>query len=170
MSVISNLVNDAQDLPTREMLKRMNQRITSGEDESVLIIKALHALEHLEGRQLLDALELATRNRRKLSKYFDAAISRASDERNALRIDDLLELKNLIDDPPNTGKTLLQTTMDTALDYLASKKKNPRLTYRQHAKQTLISAGKEHDTESVVIESERIKTAISRVRKAMRKV
>jgi hypothetical protein len=105
MGVISGLLNDAHDLPTREMLKRIDQRIASGENESALIIKALHALEHLEGRQILDALELATRNRRELSKHFEAAIRQAADERDALRIEDLLELKDLIDNPPDTVTT-----------------------------------------------------------------
>ncbi len=170
MGVITGLLNDVRDLPTREMLKRMDQRIASGEDESALIVKALHALERLEGRQLFDALELATRNRRELKRYFEAAIQQAAGERDALRIDDLLELKDLIDNPPDTGKTIEQETIDLALGYWAAKKSNPRLTYRQYAKQKAISTGKSHDTESVVIEAERIKTAVSRVKKAKSKM
>jgi hypothetical protein len=107
------------------MLKRMDQQIASGEDESALIIKALHALERLEGRQLLDTLELATRNRRELKRYFEAAISQAANERDALRIEDLQELQDLILNPPDTRKKIQQDTIDLALRALKIKKKLP---------------------------------------------
>jgi hypothetical protein len=168
MDVISDLLNNANDLPTREMLKRMDQRIASGEDESTLIIKALRALEHLEGRQLLDALELGTRNRRELKRYFEAAINQAAGERDALRIEDLQELQELILNPPDTSKTIEQETIDLALGYWAAKRVTPTLTYKKYARQKAMSTGMAYDAESIVFEAERIRTAVSRVKKANR--
>lgn len=160
MGVVSGLLNNANDLPAREMLKRMSKRIASGEDEGALIVKALHALERLEGQQLLDALDLGTRNRRKLERYFDGAISQAADERDALRIEDLMDLKNLLLNPPDTTRTIDQSTVDLALEAYKLKRKHPYWSYVRIATEM---TGNPSD-------GERIKKAVQRARRAVKSV
>lgn len=170
MGVIADLLKNERDLPTREMLKRMNQRIVKGEDEGVLIINALHALEHVEGRQRFDALELETRNRRELKHYFDAVIKQAGEERDALRIEDLIELREVLLNPPETTHTRWQETVDQVIKAMMIKKQHPYWTYERIVTEMNLQAADTSGKQKKMYTVAMIKKAVQRVKKAAKSV
>ena len=147
-------------LPYYEMLNRFIKRVDTGKiDERDMLIKALSALELVESRQMYAGLEIATRNRKELSKYFEGAINQAVAERDALVIVKLQRLQRLLDNPPNTTRTLDQETVDLALEVWNVQKEHPSWSLKDIAVKHF----------GDINEYERIKKATQRVRKERKK-
>ena len=108
-------------LPLDEMLDRMTARVKAkGIDEHDLILQSLTTLEQVETDQLTSALEIATRDRRKLTEYFNDAIDKAVAKRDALEIVRLQRLKKLIEEPPEqrTTRKMDNETVELAIEVL----------------------------------------------------
>jgi hypothetical protein len=146
-------------LPYNELLNRFIKRVdTEKIDERDLLIKALSALEQVESRQLYAGLEIATRNRNELNKYFEKAINQAVAERDALLLVKLQGLQKLLDNPPDSTRTIDQETIDLALEVWNVKKEHPSWTLKDIAVKHF----------GDINEYERIRKATQRVRKAQK--
>lgn len=158
MSYLKNKSGNYQ--PYYEMLKRHILRVeTEKIDERDLLINALSALEHLESRKRFSGLEIATRNRKELNKYFENAIKQAVAERDALLLVELQRLQALLDSPPDTTRTLDQDTIDLALEAWSIQKKHPGWSLKDVAVKHF----------GDINEYERIKKATQRVRTVQKK-
>jgi hypothetical protein len=142
------------------MLARFIKRVDSEKvDERDLLLKALSALEQVESRQRYAGLEIATRNRKELNKYFENAINQAIDERDALSILKLQRLQKLLDNPPDSTRTLDQETVDLALEVWSVQKEHPNWSLKDIAVKHF----------GDINEYERIKKATQRVRNERKK-
>ena len=147
-------------LPHYEMLARFIKRVNSEKiDERDLLIKALSALERVESKERFAGLEIATRNRKELSKYFEGAINQAVAERDALLLVRLQRLQKLLDNPPNSTRTLDQETIDLVLKVWSVQEKYPNWSLKDIVVKHF----------GGINEYERIKKAIQRVRKEREK-
>jgi hypothetical protein len=147
-------------LPLYEMLARFIKRVDSEKiDERDLLIKALSALEQVESRQRFAGLEIATRNRRELSKYFEGAINQAIAERDAVLLVKLQRFQQLLDNPPEATRTLDQETVDLALEVWSVQKEHPNWSLKDIAVKHF----------GDISEYERIKKATQRVRNERKK-
>ena len=121
-------------LPYYEMLARFIKRVDSEKlDERDLLIRALSALEQVESRQRFTGLEIATRNRKELSRYLEGAINQAVAERDALALVKLQRLQKLLDNPPDSTRTLDQETVDLALEVWSIKEQHPNWSLKDIA-------------------------------------
>lgn len=119
-------------LPPVEMLERMMERVEEkGIDERELIFTALRTLEQVESDQQHSELEIATRDRRRLIKYFDGALELAVAKRDALEIVRLKRLKKLINEPPSTTRKIDSTTIDSLLKVYVAMHENPRFNFKE---------------------------------------
>jgi hypothetical protein len=78
-------------------------------------------------------LEIATRNRRELGKHFESAINQAIAERDALSLVKLQRLQKLLDNPPDSTRTIEQETVDLALEVWSIKDKHPNWSLKDIA-------------------------------------
>ena len=147
-------------LPYYEMLARFIKRVDSEKiDERDLLIKALSALERVESKERFAGLEIATRNRKELNKYFEGAINQAVAERDALLLTRLQKLQKLLDNPPDSTRTLDQETIDLALKVWSIQKEHPNWSLKDIVVKHF----------GGIDEYERIKKATQRVRKERKK-
>ncbi len=147
-------------LPYHEMLSRLIKKVETGNvDERDLIIRALSVAERVELRQMYDALEIATRNRKDLKEYFDESKSQAIAQRDALILRKLERLQKTLDNPPDKTRTLDQETVDLALEVWSVQMDHPSWSLKD------IAVKHFHD----INEYERIKKATQRVRKVINK-
>ena len=147
-------------LPYYEMLDRLVNRVeTEKIDERDLIIKALSVLEQTESRQMFSALEIATRNRKPLNEYFHEAMRQAMAQRDALQLIRLKQLKDILDNPPITTRTIDQKTIDLALEVWKVQQEHPNWTLKEVAVKHF----------GDISEYELIRKATQRVRKASKK-
>jgi hypothetical protein len=142
------------------MLSRLIKKVeTENIDERDLIIEALSVAERIKLRQLYDALEIATRNRRDLQGYFNEARNQATAQRDALMLEKFKRLQETLNNPPDKTRTLDQETVDLALKVWNVQK--------QHPSWSLKDIAVKHYGD--INEYERIKKATQRVRKVLKK-
>jgi hypothetical protein len=147
-------------LPYHEMLNHLIKRVeTENIDERDVIIDALAVSEANKLRQLYNSLEIATRNRKDLKKYFDEAIYEAAAQRDALMLVRLQRLQKTLDNPPDKTRTIDQATIDLALEVWQVQEKHPNWSIKDVAVKHF------HN----ISEYELIKKALQRVRRAIQK-
>ena len=147
-------------LPYHEMLNRLIKRVEIEKiDERDLIIRALSISEETELQQLYNGLEIATRNRKNLQKYFDEAKRQAIGQRDAYMLVQLERLQETLNNPPDSTRTTDQATIDLALEVWNVQKKHPRWSLKDIAVKHF----------GDINEYERIKKATQRVRNEMKK-
>jgi hypothetical protein len=146
--------------PVLGMLRRMIKRVGSGKTtEAELLIRALIALEQKESHQKYEALELAVRDKRELSKFFKEAIEQAIAERDAMALIKLRRLQSLLDTPPSTTRTISVETVNEAVKVLEIKDEHPEWTYEKIS--TELYGDPSH--------AERLRKSVQRMRKAKRR-
>ena len=147
-------------LPYHEMLDRLIKKVeTENIDERDLIIRSLSVAEQTDLRQLYNALEIATRNRKELQAYFDEAKNQAIAQRDALVLRKLERLQKILDNPPDKTRTLDQETVDLVLKVWSVQLEHPSLSVKDIVVKYFGGIG----------EYDRIKKAIQRVKKARKK-
>jgi hypothetical protein len=110
-------------------------------------------------RQLYNALEIATRNRKELQEYFDEAKNQAIAQRDALVLRKLERLQKILDNPPDKTRTLDQETVNLALKVWSVQLEHPSLSVKDIVVKYFGGIG----------EYDRLKKAIQRVKKARKK-
>lgn len=114
------------DIPDMELIDRMINRVEEENvDERMLIIEALEIYERVKAGQKIEALELATRNRRELLNYYYPLMNDALHRRNSRDILRLREVKKLLCKPMDTTRKMDTATIDLAQEVKAVLQAHP---------------------------------------------